>query len=1575
MGSKKSKSVNQLQATISKMEVALNTIANAVVFLGENHQIEWYNSAFTNLIGATSSIIGNNFCELFPLKQAGKALTFDAYPDLKIINREYETTEYEFVKGDRKLNLKISGNFVEVSKHTSSAILVIEDVTPQNKSINQEQEQQEYLSLLKATLESTADGILVVNRSRNAPIYNQKFLQMWGMPEELLFPGKEDERLQFLAQQTKDPEEFVAKIWDLFLNRPEAIVLDLVEFKDGRIFERYSQPQWKDREIIGRVWSFRDITEQKKIEERLRFSQFALDQISDNVACCDQEGKIYYVNQASCRLVGFSREELLGLTVHDLDPNYPKEVWPEHWRELKEKGTLTFETLMRSKTGELIPIEVSAYYLEFDGKELDFSFSKNITERKQAEEALRRSELRFRRLFENSQVGIVLTRIEDGLILDANQKFLELTGYSSPDRVIKKKYTTDFYIHQSDRQTAVNQVLQNGQINNYEVQFRRCDGTTLWLLCSVRLNVEENCLEGVVTDITDRKQSEEALRRSELKYRHIFENSLVGIGRSRLSDGLFIDANQPCAEIIGYQSAQELIGKRRAGEFHVNPNDRTWMISQMEQNGELRNFEIQLYRQDGGISWGLFSARINAEESCLEFMIVDISDRKRLEEEVKQSQQFLNSIINNIPLGLFAKDVNNDFRYVLINKNSEKILGFSKEQGLGLNDYELIPQASADFFRQQDLTVVEQGTLLEVPEMEIATANQEKILSRILKFPLFDSQNRITHLLCISEDITDRKHREQALRLIVEGTAAKTGDEFFNTCVRYLASVLRVRYSLVTEFANETKTKVRTLAIWTENRLGENFEYNLQGTPCESILSGRTCYYPENLPKLFPKDGDLVTISAESYLGIPLTNSSGEILGHLAVMDVKPMTNDPGRELILRIFAARTGAELERKQAEEALESRAKRESLVSCISRQFIDQELNTALNFTLKAIAHFLGVERSCIFELSEDQKQISLIGEWCAQGIQPLANYLRLSNPNTLPWFSSNIFHGELIQVSSISDLPPEATAERAMLQTQSIKSLIVAPLIHSSKVIGFLGADVVKFTKNWSEDDISLLKLVGEITAIGIARHKAEEALRVAKEAAEAANTAKSTFLANMSHELRTPLNAILGFAQLMERDAALTARQKASLATINRSGEHLLTLINDVLEMSKIEAGRTVLHSIPFDLHRLLQTLQEMFQARAEAKQLSLEFDIATNLPQYVFTDEGKLRQVLINLLSNAVKFTETGKVSLRASANPINQELSERNKHDQITLYFEVQDTGRGIAPEEIDNLFQPFVQTTSGAQAREGTGLGLTISRQFTRLMGGDIYVKSILGVGSTFSFDIKIALAESSEVAPLSTNRRVLKIAPNQPNYRILVVDDRSENRDIIAQLLGSIGFEVRTANNGQEAIACWENWQPHLIWMDMRMPIMDGYEATRQIRNKANNSSIFTKIIALTASAFEEQRTTIITAGCDDLVSKPFREQVIFDKLTEHIGVRFIYAEESENQKAEETVVSGKDLKPSDLSVMPSEWLAELHQASLEVDAEKINQLITQIPPSHQLLIEGLTDLVRRFCFDEIYELTEN
>lgn len=473
------------------------------------------------------------------------------------------------------------------------------------------------------------------------------------------------------------------------------------------------------------------------------------------------------------------------------------------------------------------------------------------------------------------------------------------------------------------------------------------------------------------------------------------------------------------------------------------------------------------------------------------------------------------------------------------------------------------------------------------------------------------------------------------------------------------------------------------------------------------------------------------------------------------------------------------------------------------------------------------------------------------------------------------------------------------------------------------------------------------------------------LELKAQEAETANHAKSQFLANMSHELRTPLNAILGFAKFMERDRLLTLQQRDYLAIINRSGEHLLCLINDVLEMSKIEAGRTTLNLDNCNLNLLLQSLQEMFKLRAVAKGLSLEFELDNNLPNYIVTDEGKLRQILINLLGNAIKFTEQGSVKLRANVKRWDNNLSSENI---CTVYFEVEDTGKGINPEEIDKIFDPFVQTASGVQTQGGTGLGLAISRQFVQLMGGDIYPSSTPRKGSTFGFDIKVTLPTTSPVTYF-TSTRVVQVAPNQPNYRILVVDDRLENRELLAKLLNTVGFDTRTATNGVEAIDQWQAWQPDLIWMDMRMSQMDGYEATKRIKAYSQHKTV---VIALTASAFNEEKTAIFAAGCDDLVHKPFQEEIIFDKINKYLGVEYIYEEPNEIQNLISNPSPTDNFTNSilqDLNLMPVEWITKLHQAALEVDADLILQLIQEIPQSHPTLAAEIRQLTSQYDFDTI------
>ncbi|MEG4105437.1 response regulator [Microcoleus sp. S13_C5] len=490
---------------------------------------------------------------------------------------------------------------------------------------------------------------------------------------------------------------------------------------------------------------------------------------------------------------------------------------------------------------------------------------------------------------------------------------------------------------------------------------------------------------------------------------------------------------------------------------------------------------------------------------------------------------------------------------------------------------------------------------------------------------------------------------------------------------------------------------------------------------------------------------------------------------------------------------------------------------------------------------------------------------------------------------------------------------------------------------------------------------------------------------AEEAAAAASLAKSQFVANMSHELRTPLNAILGFTQVMSRDSLLSHENLENLRIINRSGQHLLELINDVLDLSKIEAGIIGLDERSFDLYQLLDTLEEMFQIKAETKKMQLRFSVQANVPQYIKTDENKLRVCLINLLGNALKFThEGGRIWLRVSVESNQPPPAESESHPNSTsvepllILFEVEDTGIGIATAEIDTLFDAFVQTQAGKKAADGTGLGLTITKKYVQIMGGDIWVKSVLGEGTSFKFNIRVFAAIASEIT-VATLQRVIALEADQPVYRILAVDDNQENRLLLVKMLQPIGFEVREAENGYQAVELWESWQPHLIWLDTRMPVMDGFEAVRQIRAKEKPTQWRTVIIALTASTFEEKKGEIIAAGCDDFVRKPFQEQILFDKMACYLKVRYLYQELPRlpvgalrrycvNEKPD-SFFGGL------LAQMPQSWVQELYDAANDVNEELAIQLVDRIWESNPTLAEALKDLLADYRLDKIMDLTQS
>lgn len=483
------------------------------------------------------------------------------------------------------------------------------------------------------------------------------------------------------------------------------------------------------------------------------------------------------------------------------------------------------------------------------------------------------------------------------------------------------------------------------------------------------------------------------------------------------------------------------------------------------------------------------------------------------------------------------------------------------------------------------------------------------------------------------------------------------------------------------------------------------------------------------------------------------------------------------------------------------------------------------------------------------------------------------------------------------------------------------------------------------------------------------HQAMLDLRDAKEVAEAANRAKSVFLANMSHEFRTPLNAILGFGQLMLKAATRPGRsepvspeQRENMEVIVRSGEHLLGLINDVLEMSKIEAGRATLNERSLDLRRMLEGLEEMFALRAHQKGLTLHFELAPQLPRYVVADEGKLRQILMNLLGNAVKFTTRGGVILRAKG--------EQLEKDGFRLHIEVEDSGPGISPDDLGRIFEPFVQAVEGRQDQEGTGLGLSISRQFALLMGGDIAVESEQGDGSTFVLDVPLQPIETADLPGSTIRRRAIGLEPGQPTYRLLVVDDKEVNRQLLRRMLEPFAFEVREAANGAEAVDEWKTWEPHLIWMDIRMPMMDGYEATRAI--KASLKGQATVIIAVTASALEEDRAVILSEGCDGYIRKPFREEELIEALSTHLGVRFVYEEPPDEVAAARPGLIAADEIVHRMSKIPVSLLVELEKGSRLGDVTGLQERIASIENLDGALGEHLRTLARNFRHEEILRL---
>lgn len=662
-----------------------------------------------------------------------------------------------------------------------------------------------------------------------------------------------------------------------------------------------------------------------------------------------------------------------------------------------------------------------------------------------------------------------------------------------------------------------------------------------------------------------------------------------------------------------------------------------------------------------------------------------------------------------------------------------------------------------------------------------------------------------------------------------------------------------------------------------------------------------------------------------------------------------------------------------KKKAEEHLLRHTEMQKMIIEMASNYINipiDQVNSTINESLKRIGEFIAADRSHIYFYNFDKKTFSCEYEWCTNEAKPEIEELQDMPIALIPDFVKSHQDGNLFSVDDFNNLPDSLL--RPNLINKDAKSIITIPMMSGKKCSGFVSFVFYKAIDRNIDEEKLLLQLFAHMLVNVKNRVTVETQLlktnmylesATAKankmaEKAETANKSKSAFLANMSHEIRTPLNAIIGFSQLLNRDKHLTKSQKEYSNSIIRAGEHLLNLINDILELSKVEAGRVVLNPSNVDLYTLFEDIQMIFKERAQAKHLQFIYEIADNIPRFVFVDESKLRQIFVNLIGNAIKFTEEGGIAVRSRIDMIDK--------DTNRLIVEIQDSGPGISSYEIDKLFRHFEQTSAGISKGSGTGLGLALSRELATLMGGNISVSSEPGKGSVFIFDVVIKNGNAEAVNTNITKSVVGIVQPKEP-YRILVVDDKEENLRVAVNLLKIVGFETMEAIDGKDAIEKFGKWKPHLILMDMRMPGMDGYEATRMIKETKKGKE--TPIVALTASAFEDERRKIELLGMQGYIRKPFRENELFSTLGKMLDIEYIYDDAAPKP---EDKYDNKELISDDIAKLPKSLVIQMNDALAVADLDLLVDLIESIDKDKNEIAQKLLRLAENYEYENLQQL---
>ena|GEM_PF-1334333 len=1473
------------------------------------------------------------------------------------------------------------------------------------------------MRLMKSALAAAANGIFLADIDGKIFWINDAFTRLTGYSEAEAL----GQTPKLLNSKQHSPE-FFQRIWTHILAGHYWQGEVKNRRKDGTLYDEY-QTVTPVKDASGKVTHFicvqEDITNRKQME-MANAQLAAIVTFSDDAIIGKQlDGTITAWNLGAEKIFGFTAAEMVGTSIRRIIPA-DRQADEERILAAIARGEAIerFETIRQTKDGRLIDVSITASSIK-DGAGKIVGVSKvarDITERKLAELRLTASEYKFRRLYETITDGIVSVDMA-GQIREFNPAYAQMLGYSDAElvRLTYQDLTPEKW-HAFEASIVQEQVLPRGFSEVYEKEYRRKDGTVFPVeLRTFTIKDDAGQITGMwatVHDITVRKQTEEKIQAAA-----DFNQETIDSLPEHLcvldEQGKILTTNDAWKRfaLSGSTPAQNAdVGANYLAicDASVGPEmtDAQAFAAGIRAviRGERDAFSLE-YPCHSPAEQVWFLASVTRFKKHVPIRVVithkNITARKQAEENIRVNEARLRTWFE-MPLAGIAI-TSPEKGWLQVNDRLCEMLGYTREE-LSSKTWAQITHPDDLAENTSNFERVESGeTNGYGMEKRFIRKNGEYLAVDLTVRCTRLADGKIDYIVALIQDITARKQVQAQLRLI-----SRLPEENPHP-------VLRVSANGRLEYANPSSSAICLhLGATVGGTVNATWQAHVTAALCKAVpfnleFQVADQIFVATLAPVKSEDNDYVNIYAADVtarrqaenaltkanieLEQRVVERTREIATLSEVVDQSSVAFgianlDGSFVTVNEAYAKLTGytrAELLDKKMnwnkvltppEWHAVNAAKLEACLRTRQMVHFEKEYFRKDGSRVPVEVHAQPIYgQAC--ELLHLRAFVTDISERKAHEAKLAADaheIEQLYNRAPCGYHSLNK-KGEFVRVNDTELAWLGYT--RAELLGRNMAELLTPEYQKNFKksFIGFTNADANdNFDINMVRKDGTVFPVVMNTLAARDAagnfiesrttvfdnteRKKAAENLEAAWLVANEASRAKSDFLANMSHEIRTPLNAVLGFTHLLQQDSSLPEPVLNKLKIIGKSGENLLTILNDILDLAKIESGRMVVQPVEFSCVNLLEEVMQLFQSPAEAKQLSLVLVKLGELPNLVRADGEKIRRVFSNLLGNAVKFTRTGGIEVTAKA-------VSAGAGQPLRLHLTVKDTGPGIAPKEISRLFKKFEQTSAGRATQTGSGLGLAISQQYARLLGGNITTESQVGQGSTFDFEVPVEPVFGT--VPFQINRKssALRLAPGQPDCRVLAVDDFEDNRNFLLELLRRAGLVCRPAASGAEALTVTAEWLPQLVLMDTRMPEMSGLETIRRLRAGQEYAAL--KIISLSATAYAEDREAALANGADDFVAKPVQPAELLEKIGRLLKLDFV----SIAPTAPAHFATRTEMVAA-IARLPDEWRNQLNDDLLQANFQRVGEAINRIESEHPDLAKALQQLAGQFDAESLLQL---